>query len=55
MINTQGYIFSISLDTMIQKTIECNGKTYTWNDIDCVYYNDNGNEEDYIMLEDNDM
>ena len=49
MINN--YIYSISLDGMVLKTVESNGNTYTWNDIDCVYYNDNGNEEDYIMLD----
>lgn len=45
------YIYSISLEGMIMKTVESNGKTYTWNDFDCVYYNDNGDEEDYIMLD----
>lgn len=46
------YIYSISLDRMILKTVESNGKTYTWNDIDCLYYCDNGDENDYMMLED---
>ena len=45
------YIYSISLDGMVRKTVESNGNTYTWNDIDCVYYNDNGDENDYLMLD----
>lgn len=47
----KNYIYSISLDGMVLKTVECNGKTYSWNDIDCVYYNDNGDENDYLMLD----
>ena len=49
------YIWSISFEMLVQKTIKRDGKRYTWNDFDCVYYCDNGDEEDYIMLEDEDM
>lgn len=46
------YIWSISLERLVEKTIEHNGKTYVWNDMDCLYYNINGDESDYLMLED---
>ena len=52
MINKTYYTWSNSLDGMVVKTIERNGETYTWNDMDCIYYNTNGDESDYIMPSD---
>lgn len=42
-------VYSDSFDEMIQKDFTYKGNKYTWNDIDCVYYNDNGDEEDFFM------
>lgn len=49
MMSKTYYTWSNSLDGMVVKKIERNGKSYSWNDRDCVYYNDNGDESDYIM------
>jgi len=40
------YVWSSSLDEMIQKEFTLKGEKYEWNDIDCVYYN---NAEEYYM------
>ena len=40
---------SDSFDEMVQKDFTYKGKHYTWNDSDCLYYNDNGDEDDYFM------
>lgn len=42
-------VYSDSFDEMIQKDFTYKGNKYTWNDIDCLYYNDNGDEFDYFM------
>lgn len=42
-------VYSDSFDEMIQKDFTCKGNKYTWNDLDCVYYNDNGDEDDFFM------
>lgn len=42
-------VYSDSFDEMIQKDFTYKGNKYTWNDLDCVYYNDNGDEEDFFM------
>jgi len=40
------YVYSSSLDEMVQKEFTLKGERYEWCDIDCVYYND---AEDYYM------
>lgn len=42
-------VYSDSFDEMVQKDFTYKGNKYTWNDSDCVYYNDNGDEDDYFM------
>ena len=42
------YIYSHSLDDMVVESFYCNGQHYTWNDADCVFYND-ATEEDFWM------
>lgn len=42
------YIYSHSLDDIVLKAFYYKGKHYTWNDIDCVYYDDD-TEENYFM------
>lgn len=34
---------------MIIESFYLNGKHYTWNDLDCVYYNDKTDEEYYTI------
>ena len=46
---TSSTVYSDSFDEMIQKEFTYKGNKYTWNDSDCVYYNDNGDEDDYFM------
>ena len=46
---TSSTVYSDSFDEMIQKDFTYKGNKYTWNDLDCVYYNDNGDEEDFFM------
>lgn len=46
----KGYIWSDSLSQMVvAKFKNKRGETYSWNDSDCLYYNDNGDEEDWYM------
>ena len=42
-------VYSDSFDEMVQKDFIYKGDRYTWNDSDCVYYNDNGDEDDFFM------
>lgn len=42
-------VYSDSFDEMVQKDFTYKGNKYTWNDSDCVYYNDNGDEDDFFM------
>lgn len=42
------YIYSDSLDDMVVESFYWNARHYTWNDADCVFYNDES-EEDYWM------
>lgn len=46
---TSSMIYSDSFDEMVQKDFTYKGNKYTWNDSDCVYYNDNGDEDDFFM------
>ena len=46
---TSSTAYSDSFDEMVQKDFTYKGNKYTWNDIDCVYYNDNGDEDDFFM------
>ena len=46
---TSSTVYSDSFDEMVQKDFTYKGNKYTWNDSDCVYYNDNGDEEDFFM------
>jgi len=46
---TSSTVYSDSFDEMIQKDFTYKGNKYTWNDSDCLYYNDNGDEDDYFM------
>lgn len=41
------YIYSDSLDEMVLKGFTYKGKHYTWNDPDCVYYQDDVDDEWY--------
>lgn len=41
------YIYSDSLDEMVVKSFFYKKKHYTWNDFDCIYYEDDS-EEDYL-------
>lgn len=42
------YIYSHSLNDMVVESFYWNGRHYTWNDADCVFYNDKS-DEDYWM------
>ena len=42
------YIYSESLNDMVVKSFFWNGSHYTWNDADCVFYNDES-DDDYWM------
>lgn len=42
------YIYSDSLDEMVLKSFIYKGKRYIWNDLDCVYYNADS-DEDWFM------
>ena len=42
------YIYSESLNDMVVKAFYWNGRHYTWNDADCVFYSDES-DEDYWM------
>lgn len=46
---TSSMIYSDSFDEMVQKDFTYKGNKYTLNDSDCVYYNDNGDEDDFFM------
>lgn len=46
---TSSTVYSDSFDEMVQKDFTYKGDRYTWNDSDCVYYNDNGDEDDFFM------
>ena len=46
---TSSTVYSDSFDEMVQKDFTYKGNKYTWNDSDCVYYNDNGDEDDFFM------
>ena len=46
---TSSTVYSDSFDEMVQKNFTYKGNKYTWNDSDCLYYNDNGDEDDYFM------
>lgn len=41
------YIYSDSLEEMVVKSFFYKKKHYTWNDFDCVYYEDSS-DEDYL-------
>lgn len=41
------YIYSDSLEEMVVKSFFYGKKHYTWNDFDCVYYEDDS-DEDYL-------
>lgn len=47
------YIYSNSLDDIIINSFWWQNKHYTWNDIDCVYYNDNDEEDYWMTIPDN--
>lgn len=42
-------VYSDSFNEMVQKDFTYKGNKYTWNDSDCVYYNNNGDEDDFFM------
>ena len=46
----KGKVYSDSLDTYVYKNVKYEGDTYEWNDYDCLYYNTNGDEEDYMDI-----
>lgn len=46
--NVLHYIYSDSLDEMVIRSFYHKNKHYTWNDLDCVYYSDQS-EEDYFF------
>ncbi len=42
------YIYSESLGYMVVELFRWNGRLYKWNDLDCVFYNEES-DEDYFM------
>lgn len=46
----KGYVWSNSLSQMVVAKFKYkDGDTYTWDDVNCLYWNDNGDEDDYFM------
>lgn len=41
------HIYSESLGEMVVKEFEFKGKKYVWNDMDCLYYSEES-DEDYL-------
>ena len=46
------YIYSESLNDMVVESFYWNGHHYTWNDTDCVFYNDKSDEDYWMMVPD---
>ncbi len=47
------YIYSHSLDDMVVESFYWNDQHYTWNDADCVFYNDKSDEDYWMTVPDN--
>lgn len=46
-----GRIWSDSLDEYVWEKVRYkDGDTYHWDDVNCLYWNDNGDESDYLMI-----
>lgn len=46
------YIYSESLNDMVVKSFFWNGSHYTWNDADCVFYNDESDDDLWMTVPD---
>lgn len=51
--NASYYIYSDSLEQMVIRSFYYKNKHYTWNDLDCVYYSDESEEDYFFEIPDN--